>query len=574
MRSMGDKGNRSARLCDGVRNAVGRGGFTLIELLVTVALLVIVMGMLLYPMLSSIAYFRSATARADAQTAARNALDAMARELAEAMYVQLDMYDNSMLAFVPPLRQDPDDPNSEIVVPPRPDWSRAVRYWRALHDPTMNYNPGTQVGPANTYYLARTTVPEPFITSDPWNRWNDTWAARQSVAATQGVTNWSAIPRVVHADVDRYGTRWTPQPGYPYLAVQYRLAEGMIDEEMARREYRDRVVALTPNAVEYDVARLDFRPTVVSGELLRSVEGPDGADYSVYRARYPLWRLGARYTGWAVLVESPPIVFPDWARDPFLLVYRYDPIGVRRDLVAVGCFDPRSRTTKLLNPYAADPNDPSSVIYDTGDYPYLSDPAAAAVAFGVDWIDGSLHFDFPPPEGSNYIIWPSQLETPLSLWGSYNPGDVLGVHVIADSVTVRIDSDNDLRPDRALTRVACVPRENTDQFRLGVDPASSDPRYGWIRLPSTLSDGQDARRKLWIDYRWRKNSIWADGVEYPDLVSAYYRTAAVIDVGLTVVRWDPGARRADPRQTISQSAYMSRRVKLRNILREIRYGEE
>ena len=107
-------------------------GFTLLEVVITVGLLGIVLALLLIPVMSSLGYFRSATARADAQNAARLALDAMARELTEAMYVQLDMYDSSMIAFVPPLRVDPDDPNSEVVTPPRPDWDQAIRYWRAL----------------------------------------------------------------------------------------------------------------------------------------------------------------------------------------------------------------------------------------------------------------------------------------------------------------------------------------------------------------------------------------------------------------------------------------------------------
>ena len=58
--------------------------------------------------------------------------------------------------------------------------------------------------------------------------------------------------------------------------------------------------------------------------------------------------------------------------------------------------------------------------------------------------------------------------------------------------------------------------------------------------------------------------------EKPDLVSAYYRTAAVLDVTVTVTRADPSATVG---QRVAQSAHLTRRVKLRNLLREIRYEE-
>jgi hypothetical protein len=59
--------------------------------------------------------------------------------------------------------------------------------------------------------------------------------------------------------------------------------------------------------------------------------------------------------------------------------------------------------------------------------------------------------------------------------------------------------------------------------------------------------------------------------ERPDLMVAYYRTDAVIDISMTVVRADPTA---PPRTRVTQSAYLTRRVKLHNLLREIRYGED
>jgi prepilin-type N-terminal cleavage/methylation domain-containing protein len=583
----------------------GRGGagFTLVEVLVTVALLGVVMAMLLIPVINSLRYFRTGTARADAQTAARLALDAVARELTEAMYVQLDMYDTAEIAFVPPLRVDPDDPNSEVVTPPRPDWSRVIRYWRALYDPTFNYNPTGQVGLPNTFFLARTEVPDPLNKSDPWNRWNDTWAWEQDGDAAEGVTNWAPISRAVHKDVDYRVTSGlvgarnaTLQPGYPYLAVQYALSTGAITQAEATRIYRDRVVAMTPNATDYDVSQLEFGPVVVAGEWLRPVEGPGSPDYSVYRARYPLWRLGAAYTGWAQLSEDPNIHLAleamPWARDPFLLVYRYNETDEDYDLSALAAFDPRTRTMKVIDPYVL------VELYDSGHYPYRG--FIASTAFGVDWIDGSLRCSFPPPGTPDQMAGeePAEIDgtllTPIALpvsgqmvyeaalmtaWGARTPPETLEHFLLPDTLQVRVDTDGIDGPDRTLTQVFCAPRPGSNEFQVGLDlpdDLGTDPlQYGFIRLPELLSGAVDPTVCFfYVDFRWRSNGVVPAGMtleeERPDLVSAYYRTAAVVDIKITVSRADPGA---PPSTRISQSTQLTRRVKLRNLLREVRYEE-
>ena len=572
-------------------------GFTLVEVLVTLGLLMVALFLLFYPILSSLGYFRTATARADAQTVGRTALEAMARELAEAMYVQLDMYDDSMIAFVPPLRLDPSDPNSEIVTPPRPDWDRAVRYWRALDDPTRNYNPGTHLEAGNMFFLARTVVPDPFTVTDPpdaWNRWNQKWADAQGGAG--GTTNWAPIPRVVHTDVDTIvGKRLTTlQPGYPYLKVQYELKVGKRNAAEAGREYRNDVIGLTPDAPEYDVPQLSFTPTVVSGERLRPVEG---SGLTMYRARYPLWRLGSPYTGWSALADRPDVVklmtkygLNRWARDPFLLIYQFDPdpavLRYRDTPAAVGAFDPRTRTMKVVELG-------TGLTYDTGSSVYdrtipVGAGRGAWFGFTVDWVDGSLRFDFPASltmDGSATsevkISSHTLREFPLhDCWGGYTTGSALTVFVVPDSVSIRLDNAG--KEGRPLKRVYCTPHEGTDEFQLGLDPPTpigdlERPRYGWIRLPETLSGGAASKdvKSLWVGFRWRNNGVVPPGGtmsgERPDLMVAYYRTDAVIDISMTVVRADPTA---PPRTRVTQSAYLTRRVKLHNLLREIRYGED
>ncbi len=595
-----------------------RRGFTLVEVMVTAALLGVVLGLLVLPLLSSFRYFRTASARADATSVARMALDSMARELAEAMYVQLDMYDTSMIAFVPPLRVDPDDPTSDVVTPPRPDWGRMVRFWRALNDPERNYTPASHLGPGNTFYLARTVVTEPFRMDDYWNRWNYDWAAASGAPTEKGETaGWAPIPRVVHADVDfdletgyLRARNVTLQPGYPYLWARWTYGTPLSAEGW--RAYRARAVGLTPAALDYDVSHLEFNPTVVSGEWLRPVEGPNGPDYAHYQSRYPLWRLGVPYSGWTRLAEGPPEFLPPdvrgWARDPFLVIYRYDPNLGRYgdDPFCVAAFDPDTRTVKVLHPVTG------VAVYDTGLYPVRAAPGSpnnVAVAFGItgeDYIEGRVRFDFPPPHDDN----PSWMETgvPLMFAGDeLRAGTVpdtgrvvygapllevwesqptsLAYFLIPDSVRVRVGENDGLDiPGRVLKRVYREPREFSDEFQVGVDPALPDPdvdptvpRYGWIRLPQRLADGRlanDPGLKYFVDFRWRSNGVWVKNTTYPmgryfpDLVSAYYRTNAVIDISITVDRTDPGATADAP---LAQSANLTRRVKLRNLTREIRY---
>ena len=594
-----------------IRSTSARQAFTLIEVVVTLALLVLTLFLVGVPIFSSFRFFRSGSARADAQTAARLALDSMARELTEAMYVQLDMYDNSSLAFFLPLRVNPDDPNSEIVTPPRPDWSQAIRYWRALYDPTVNYNPGTR--PAvrdNTFFAARSALPEPFTYSDDWNRWNEAWAA--GMAGEDGVVEWAPISRLVNSDLglqfNRQGAvsgvglrNATLQPGFPYLYVQRQLATRQITGLEAARLYRDYRVALTPSSLDYDVSDLRFNPTVVAGEWLRPVESSGSKDYSVYRSRYPLWRLGAPYTGWAQLSDDPYVHQAleglTWARDPFLLIYRFVPGANTYELRAVGAFDPRSRTMKIIDPQTA------TEIYDTGAYPYRA--GEAAFAFGIDWIDGALRCDFPPPgdqswmaneapaEFSGLMLEPQVVTSQtvyqialMSAWASRAEGSDLSVFLDPDSVRVRVDTDGDGVMDRTLTQVYSVPRENSNECQIGLslpeNPASTDDlQYGWLRVPQRLAGDKDPTAcNFALDFRWRNNGVvpavndqglpstLAD--EKPDLISAYYRTAAVIDISITVTRADLGASAG---QRISQSAHLTRRVKLRNLLREIRYEQ-
>jgi hypothetical protein len=168
----------------------------------------------------------------------------------------------------------------------------------------------------------------------------------------------------------------------------------------------------------------------------------------------------------------------------------------------------------------------------------------------------------------------------LPVWADRSAGADLSFLLDPDSIRVRADVDGGGVIDRTLTQVYSVPRENSDEFQVGLnlpenpaDPA--DLKYGLLRLPAQLAGGVDTNScTFYVDFRWRNNGVVPAGGtiedEKPDLISAYYRTVAVIDISITVTRADLGASAG---RRIAQSAHLTRRVKLRNLLREIRYEQ-
>lgn len=78
-----------------MRNVLqSRRGFTLIEILIVLAISMILMGLVLYPVVQSFSMMRRGQAMADAQDTARQTMEQLSREIGEAMFV----YDNTRRA--------------------------------------------------------------------------------------------------------------------------------------------------------------------------------------------------------------------------------------------------------------------------------------------------------------------------------------------------------------------------------------------------------------------------------------------------------------------------------------------
>ena len=90
-------------------------GFTLIELLVVMAISIILMGLVLYPVYQSFVITRQAQAMVESQDAARTALQMISREMGQAMYV----FDNAQQPVTPiPTDLPPDVPAGTDVEAP------------------------------------------------------------------------------------------------------------------------------------------------------------------------------------------------------------------------------------------------------------------------------------------------------------------------------------------------------------------------------------------------------------------------------------------------------------------------
>ena len=517
-------------------------GFTLMELLVTIILMAAILSLLAFPMMAGFAYIERGAARADAQAAGRRALEAMARELSEAIYVFDIPADGSMIAFVLP------SAGARRVSPPGPGLKRfgyityqpaeiekaaAIRYWRVL---TRFMGDGVWQA---SEVLARTEVPN---------------GTAYHVALFDG---GESVPLAVDArrypdgpepfDDSNLNGRYDEGEAYRDLNLNGRYDEGSgynPDYSLGNREKpqplpvapRPIAVAgarlmssITPNELGYEVPLLRFQPELVKNDTLRPAETGD-ADSGVYRGRFPLWQ---RFT-------QGPV-----GGDPFgdvgqVRVYQRANPGSPYQLAYLTRLE-NGRVRVLRYDAGADPSQWAR-LYDAGSYP-ARDPASQTYAFGIDLDRGLVIFSFPQP--------------------SYPSPERLEFRAIAGTGTAEVmlkaaDHDGDGDSDDPNARI--IPASET--IRIGGEifervPSTAQPRPGQYsidyRTGTVTVDDRYVALVAQAAYMWRNNSD-------DDLVVATYRSKGLIGVTLTM-----GKR---TRRTNQLEAFrLSTQVKVGNALR-------
>jgi len=486
-------------------------GFTLIEILVTIGLIILLLALVGYPILTGFAFMEKGVARADAQSAARLAMDAMTRELAEAMYV-FDPPLGGMFAAFLPARSSADK-----VAPIEPG-AVAIRYWRALRDPLYAYAPFYQLGanPVNPYYLARTEIALPTARDDPWNDSDE--------ALTRAIF-W-------YPDGHSYGGQaWpTAQPGYPWLEAVRQYGAGPPPPPAAYDLYRQLAVGLTPNNADYDIPSAGFSPARITEETLIPWTSAFPRDCSRYRARYPLW---ADFAQWDPQAS-------DFAMMGQIKVY----MGSPRTLTYITGVD--ETTGEVWVARAGD----GARLYDIGSYPQrdVTDPDQAEFAFGIDYDRGEVLFDFPAQDqiaasAAMYIYdLPSVSSLPATAPDSRS--------VVRGSTTVWVsDSSGGVIYYQAVEPMPANPSSiGANRYAL----------HG-LQLVFDSDSGQHPGDGdvIQVRYRYRNNPE-------DELVVATYATKAIINIALTVSKRDLAARSPEASR---QDVTLVAKVKLKNVSR-------
>jgi len=504
-------------------------GFTLIEILVTVGLIAILLVLVGYPIIAGFAYMEKSVARADAQSAARLALDAMSRELAEAMYVFDVPIGGGFIAFLPAQSSGLE---RAAPIAPAPD---AIRYWRALRDPSLPYAPFWQGGSQwNPYYLARTMIRDPSYNADLWN--GSPWV-------DPGNHNLGRVmPRATFWYADGYEGLPTSQPGYPWL-------EAPGDYQT----YRQLAVALTPSNPDYDIPVAGFSPARTPNETLIPWTGAFPRDYSRYRARYPLWQGFAQWDPGA-----SPAAFQSMGQVRVYLVEEY---GGKRQLAYRTGVDPASGAVTVGR--VVDAADPSKdvPIYNVAAYPrrVVTNAGEAGFAFGIDCDRGEVRFDFPAQD---------QIAAASSMY-RYDLSDAtLPAPPPTLSYVPDLDPDSWRDSRRIVYGSASVWVEHgadITYYKL-VDPMPAADQIGRNRYAidglKIVFDSDSGEHPgdgdiIHVEYRYRNNPE-------DQLVVATYDTKAIINIALTVSKRDIAARTP---KAARQEVTLAAKVRLKNVPR-------
>lgn len=393
-------------------------GFTLVEILVSIAILVILFGLMLRPIMMGLEVISIGRGEQQAQLISRSVTSQLESDLQSALevYPNLATYDlasadgrwrtpqTSRLDLILPARGS----DGKLLTPIRPDYANddprqpvVVTYWRMRTDPTKDYDPEL-----NPYRLWRAihsynsaTVPEVRSPDDLWDygldvakangvTLQDLWAEPQisGLFASGGPFDWFI------ADLDKL----SPSAAAPIMRGP---VSGATYSNASRIQA---LTSLTP--LNADLRQFDVLPALSQGEELEP-----NSDRSSYQADWASWiQPYQRASGGRWTLPSSDVIPRNASTLGLPLVAMFRARGGRSDLLTPEYFVSIVQDTTsarvghpVLYRMHADTGADPVLVYDLTDYPkrvFAAPPGealSAEFACGIDWERGRLVTDFP-----------------------------------------------------------------------------------------------------------------------------------------------------------------------------------
>lgn len=456
-----------------------RAGFTMVEMLVSIAILAILFGLLLRPLLMALEILSIGRGEDRIQRLSRTVIDQLTDDLQGALvvYPNLGTYDlttgnatgaaarwrtpqTARLDLVLPAREADGTlktPLTPAHTPGNPNELQVVTYWRMRYDPTIDYDPI-----ANPYRLYRavhsypinTAAGDPKTPADLWNyALNLSRATTGETLVTVGDNLYPLFQATgpydwFVADIDRLNpTAAAPLMRAPTAAALYSNAS--------------RIQAVsTLTELDADVREFECLPTLVEGRELAVNNAA-----TAYRADLGHWMPPYQRESDAQWTVPGADLVPRASASALPLMATFRARGARSALLSPDYFvtieqDPASARVghPILYRLAATTGTDPVPVYDLTDYPdrvYRDQPGnpwSAEFACGIDWASGELICSFPQQD----VICPDP-----------------------NFANARIHAYNDSRSSNAAT----VPY---------YAPGTSNPDSVWQSLPLTYRDNTGA----------------------------------------------------------------------------------
>ena len=270
-----------------IRRNPGAGrhrGLTLTELIVAIALFVLVLGLLGFPLFSAFGYIQKAIAQSEAQTAGRKVAKQLRQEIERAGYVFAIPPGGESVSFIP------SDESGAVFA------SASAENYAVLY---RNYENAEAVR----------FVRYGRVLDFPWV-WDGGWLLLQPNDSEAG-----AEDRYERHHYPFYSKNAESQRSNPYVVARYQYPQddlsfrsatvlalnasypmsyyntavlGQRDQNVLTRLFRDDMVAVTPYGEDWDVSQFTVRPMRVATEALQRPTDGSAVCTSVF-AKYPLW---------------------------------------------------------------------------------------------------------------------------------------------------------------------------------------------------------------------------------------------------------------------------------------------